>query len=222
VGGGLSLAGLVAFLTRGVKLGRKRALVISGFLPALGFAYLFACVLVFSVWSSARGRDWGWGDTWDTPILGSYHLMMIDVTDNATVYNRSDPRVYHNGSVAGSPGQQGAIFGVHRLEVRGPFLFGAASPETFMQGGISPPETLFFILDTRSGIRTDEPSLIALGAAAQPLGGPLKLEPVSAIYSHYRYGMIDLIPVIAFAVPPLTALILLARALLRLRATRAH
>jgi hypothetical protein len=218
--GGLLLAGLVASLTRGVKTGRNRALFWAGFLPAIGCAYLFLCVVVFSIWSSARDRDWGWGDTWDTPILGSYHLMMIDVTDNAAVYNRADPRVYNGGSVAGSPGQHGVVFGVRRLEVRSPFLMGTASPETFEQDAMRSPERLFFILDTRSGTRTDEPTLAALENSALRLGGPLKLEPVDAIYWRYRYGIIDLIPLFIFTIPPLAALFVFTRAILKLRATR--
>jgi hypothetical protein len=218
--GGLCLTGLVAFLTRGVGLGRRRALWIAGALPAAGFAYLFGCVVVFSIWSIARGRDMGWGDSWDTPILGDYHLMMIDVTDQGTVYNRADPSVYGGGSVDWRPGQQDVISGVRRLEVRPPFLFGAANPETFMGVPEKSPKTVFFVLDTRSGTRTDEPTLAVLEADAKRSGGPLKLEPVDVVYGRNRYGKGDLIPVVLFAVPFLIALFILARALFRLRATR--
>ena len=62
----------VAGLTRRVGNGRKRALVTAGLLPFAALAYTFVCVIVFSVWSSARGRDWGWGDTWEVPLIGSY------------------------------------------------------------------------------------------------------------------------------------------------------
>jgi len=217
IGGGL-LACAVAFLLRGVEVGRKRAILLAGLLPAIGFAYLFVCVLLFSFWSAARGRDWGWGDTWDTPILDNYHLMMIDVTDDGTVYNHANPAVYHDGGVAGSPQQQDVVFGVRRLEVRPPYILGAASEDQSFPR--KPAETLFFILDTRTGLRTDLPSLSALEAAAQKLGGPLKLKPVEAIYNRYRYGIVDLIPITLFAIPPLIALFFLMRMTLRLRATR--
>jgi hypothetical protein len=141
--GGFLLAGLVALLTRGIETGRNRALLWAGILPAMGCAYLFLCVIAFSIWSSVRDRDWGWGDTWDTPILGSYHLMMIDSTDNATVYDRADSRVYNDGAVSGRPGQPGVVFGVRRLEVRSPFLLGTASPEKFEQDINKSPENLF-------------------------------------------------------------------------------
>jgi len=218
--GGLILAGLVSIILRGVESGRIRAILIAGFLPAAAFAYLFGCLLVFSIWSSARGRDWGWGDTWDTPILGDYHLMMIDVTEQGTVYNRTDSRAYREGSVSSAPGDRGVIFGVRRLEVRPPYLIGAASPEAFMEYPVKSPETLFFILDTRSGQRKDEPSLTELETAAQQLGKPLKLQSVNSVYGAYRYGWIDLIPLVAFAIPPFAALIWLVRELLKLRAKR--
>lgn len=218
--GGVLLAGVAGSLLRGVEAGRTRAMLFASILPAIGFAYLFGCVLLFSLWSAARGRDWGWGDTWDTPILGSYYLMMIDVTDKATMYNRSDPSVYRNGSVSGSPEQKDVVFGVRRVEVRPPYLIGAASPDTFMEEPVKSPETLFFILDTRDGSRADEPSLAALESAAEKLGGPLKLEPVDAVYNRHRYRAIDLVPVTVFAIPPLIAFILLTRAFLKLRATR--
>lgn len=219
--GGLVLAGLVSLLTRGVESGRKRAIFIAGCLPAIGCGYLFVCLVIFSAWSLARGRDMGWGDSWDTPILGSYHLQMIDLTDEATVYNQSDSRVYQDGQVRGSSDDPGVIFRVRRLEVRPPFLFGTASPDAaFTERPIKSPETLFFVLDTRSGTRTNDPTLNALQADAQRFGGPLKLEPVDVVYSRYRYGKADLIPGIAFAIPPLIALFFLTRALIRLRATR--
>ena len=218
--GGLALGGLVAFLTRGVGAGRSTAIWVARALPAVGCVYLFCCVVVFSIWSGARGRDMGWGDSWDTPILGDYHLMMIDVTDQGTVYNRADPSVYRGGSVGWRPGQQDVIAGVRRLEVRSPFLLGAANPGAFMGRPEQSPETVFFVLDTRSGNRIDEPTLTNLVADAQRLGGPLKLEPVDVIYGRYRYGRADLILLVLFSVPLLIALFFLAWRLIRLRATR--
>jgi len=218
--GGLILAGLVALLTRRVKSGRRRAIRIGGGLPAAGFAYLFVCVLIFSIWSAARGRDWGWGDTWDTPILGPYHLMMIDITDKGTIYNRADPNVYQQGSVIDAAGRKDVVFGVRRLEVRPPYLIGAASPESFMQDSTQGPETLFFILDTRTGSRIDVPSLAALEATAAQTVGRFQLKPVNEIYNQYRYSWLDVIPLGIFAVPPFVTFFLLGRGLIRLRRDR--
>lgn len=209
--GGLLLALVARFLLRNVPAGRKLATVIAAVLPAAGFAYLFVCVLLFSVWSGARGRDWGWGDTWDTPILGNYHLTMIDVTDEGFV----DYEAQSSRGVS-----QTVAIGVRRLEVRPPYLIGAAAPKSITTYPQRSPETLFFILDTRSGTRKDFKTLAELDIAARQLGGPLRLESVDAIYNHYRYGLIDLIPVGLFAIPPLTAGIFLLRAFLKLRATR--
>src|SRR5580658_6042836 len=85
--GGGALVAIVAWLLRGIATGRGKALLIAGCLPALGFFYMFICVIVFSIWSTSRGRDMGWGDSWDTPILGNYHLVMIDLTDIGTICN---------------------------------------------------------------------------------------------------------------------------------------
>jgi hypothetical protein len=147
-------------------------------------------------------------------------MEMIDLMDTAIIYNKADPSVYQDGQVRGSQNDQDIVFGVRRLDVRPPLLLGAASPDSWVDHPANPPETLFFILDTRTGKRTDEASLDALQADAIQFGGPLKLEPVSTVYGHYRYGKADLIPGIAFAIPPIIALFFLTRALLRLRATR--
>jgi hypothetical protein len=209
------LAGVAANLLRGVKTGKAKAVWTAALLPAGGFVYLFVCVIVFSIWSVARGRDMGWGDSWDTPILGSYHIEMIDLTDRATLYERAEASPQR-----ADPGRLDVANGVRRLEVRPPYILGAASPEKFMEYPLQSPETLFFIVDTRTGTEKDEPSLLALQKAAEQLGGPLNLEPVDAVYGHYRYGMIDLVPVTILAVPPIFALFWLMRQLLRLRATR--
>jgi hypothetical protein len=217
--GGVALVGIVAIALRKVNAGKKRALVVAGLLPTFGFAYLFVCILVFSIWSSMRGRDWGWGDTWDTPIVDDYHLMMIDVMDNGTIYNRADPSVYRDGSVAGSSRRRDVIFGVRRLEVRSPYLIGTASPDTSMEYPVRSPEKLFFILDTRNGSRTDEPSLAALQQAVEKSSGPLRLESVEAVYGRLRYDSLDLVPVIVLGVPPVAAFGFLFWVLLKLRAS---
>jgi hypothetical protein len=196
--GGAILVTIVAFLTRRITQGRRRALTIAGLLPAAGFAYLFCCVIAFSVWSISRNRDWGWGDTWDTPIIGNYSLMMIDVPDEATLYNRQAPNTYNGSS---------AIQGVNLLEVRGPILLGTAN-------------NLFFILHTDTEVRQDFTSLNALSAEAQRLGRPLHLEPVDTIYGRYRYTKIDLIAVVLFMVPPIVLAFFLIRSLLRLIRSR--
>ena len=205
-------AATTAFLLRGVKAGKARAIWTAALLPAAGFVYLFFCVVVFSIWSVTRGRDMGWGDAWDTPLLGSYHLVMIDVTDQASLCER----VQSSGGYEERDIEQG----VRRLEVRPPYLLGTASPDKFTEYPIRSPETLFFIFDTRSGTERDEPSLAALQKAAEGLGGPLKLEPVDKIYGHFRYSAIDLIPATLLIMPLIFSLLWLMRELRRLRATR--
>lgn len=209
------LVAIVSGLTRRAIAGRKRAMVTAAVLPFAGLAYMFVCVIIFSVWSSARGRDWGWGDTWDIPILGTYHLMMIDVTDRGTVYDKSDPRVAHGSSVGGGPNDQDAIFGVRRLELRPPYIIGAAATESFTSFEEKPAETIFFRMDTRNRTRIDKASLNEL----EQITGKTNLKPVDAVYSSLRYSKVDLIPLFVFSILPIATIWYLLRALLRMRAT---
>jgi hypothetical protein len=196
--GGAVLVAITSFLTKGVENGRGRALAVAGLLPAAGFAYLFCCIIAFSIWSGFRGRDLGFGDSWDTPIVGNYNLLMIDVTDQATIYDRQAPNTYNASS---------AIQGVNLLEVRGPLLLGTSN-------------NLFFILHTDTGVRQDFTSLGTLSAEAQRLGKPLHLEPVDTIYGRYRYTKLDAIPIALFAIPPIVGAFFLTRSLLHLMRTR--
>jgi hypothetical protein len=220
--GGLVLAGLAALLTRGVTNGRKRAITIAGLLPAAGFVYLFCFVMLFSVWSTARGRDMGWGDGWNTPILGNYYLEMIDVTDHATIYNHADKKVSGDDGVHYGPADRDVIDGVRRLEVCAPYLVGSAGPDDFGHEGNPSPEDRFFIMDTRSNTRTDYASLAELEHAARALNLPFALRTVDAVYEDARYDWLDLIPLTIFAVPALGVGIVLVYALLRLRAKRSR
>jgi len=216
--GGLVLAGLVALLTRGVTNGRKRAITIAGLLPAAGFVYLFCFVMAFSIWSALRGgRDMGWGDSWEAPILGNYSLMMIDVTDHATIYNRIHRS---EDSLQYGPDTRDVVADVRRLEVCAPYLIGAAGPDDFGHEGSPSPEDRFFILDTRSNTRTDYASLSELEHAAKALNLPFALQTVDAVYENARYTWPDLIPLIIFALPALGVALVLIYALLRLRAKR--
>jgi hypothetical protein len=221
VGGGLALSGTIAFFSGRAANDRRRAVHIARWMPAMGFAYLLLCLLAFSGWSTLRGRDRGWGDTWQTPVLGNYSLRMVAVTDHGTIFDRTDSEISSRGSIGSTLGHRDVIFGVRRLEVRAPFLLGTAAPG-LSTGASHDPETLFFILDTRTGNRIDEDSLPALEAAAEKLGGPLNLRPVKEIYGQLRYGKADLIPLFAFVIPPVLGSWLLGRWFLRLRREDRH
>jgi hypothetical protein len=216
--GGAVLSFFVRLLTRRVSNGRKRATTIAALLPAAGFAYLFCCIMVFSAWSLARGRDMGWGDSWDTAILGNYNLMMIDVTDHATLYNHADKKVSDgNGSVSWGPGTKDVIEGVRRIEVQDPYIIGAAGPDDFGHEDKPSPEDRFFVMDTRSNERIDYSSLAELEMAARKLNAPFALESVDAVYEKHRYSWGDFVLVAVFAVPPLFIGWFLVRALWYLR-----
>jgi len=95
------------------------------------------------------------------------------------------------------------VVGACRLEVRPFYLIGARPRLIRLEYLHISPETLFLILDTRSGTRRDFKTLAEPDSAARQLGGSLRFESVEAIYNRYRYGLVDLIPLGIFAIPPL-------------------
>lgn len=217
VGGGLALSGAAAFLHPAGRDDRQQATRIVRWLPAMGFAYLCSCILIFSLWSSLRGRDLGWGDTWNTPILGDYSMTMADTTDHATLYDHTDPGSFTTGGAAPSSARRDVIPGVRQLEVRSPYLIGTAVQDQPLASRGS--ASLFFILDTRTGTRTDLPSLPALQAAALHLGAPLRMLPVKTVYKRCRYTSADLLPLMVFAIPAVIGFWLVGSWFLRLRSS---
>jgi hypothetical protein len=138
---------------------------------------------------------------------------MIDVDDQGIVY---DPKTQlSDDSVAD---KEDAVSGVRSLQVAGIYIFGAADSkysEHFAQN--NPALDRYFILDTRTGSRTDFTTENALRDTAAKLGIKLNLEPISKVYSRYRFTWFDIAAALLLILPPAIAMALLARSIFRLR-----
>jgi hypothetical protein len=119
--GALVFGLLGSALTRPSGPGRKRAVIACVLFP-------YACVAFAGGWfitywvinESVFHRDPMLGDTWETPLPNGYSLMMIDTTDQGTVYNPKTQGGY--GVVTGG---NDSAFGVRQLQVSGKLILGA-------------------------------------------------------------------------------------------------
>jgi len=118
--GAVILGSASYLLTRQLWPKSKRAVLVSILFPYL-------CVAFASAWFASYAfinyevfhRDPGLGDTWETPLPNGYALMMIDTTDQGTVY---DPKTQTGvDSVVG----RDAVFGVRQLQISNELIFGA-------------------------------------------------------------------------------------------------
>src|ERR1700749_555922 len=150
---GSTLLGSVAFfLTKRSGSRRKRAVLASAVFP-------FACVLFAGGWFIAYStinylafhRDPGIGDSWETPLPNGYALMMIDTTDQGTVYNSKTQ--FGDGSVVG---REDAVFGVRQLQEARTLIFGARDTGYFDRiGQESNFVDSYFELDTSRNAQTE-------------------------------------------------------------------
>jgi hypothetical protein len=217
--GALALRSLTSILTREERVGpyktfRTRALRIATVLP---FACLMWAGAVFVLQAVINAtylhRDIGIGDSSYCPLPNGYSILLIDVDDQGTVYN---PKTQlRDDSVAD---KEDAVSGVRSIQVAGVYILGAADSrysEHFAQN--NPTLDRYFILDTRTGTRTDFKTDSALRETASKLGVNLSLEPISKLYSRYRFTWFDIAAALLLVLPPVIAVALLARSILRLR-----
>ena len=222
--GALVLRGVTSMLTREERLGpyttfRTRVVRIATVLP---FACLMwaGAVFVFQAVVNATylHRDVGIGDSSNCPLPNGYSILMVDVDDQGTVYN---PKTQlSDDSVVD---KEDAVSGVRYLQIAGVYLLGAFDSkysEHFAQD--NPTLDRYFILDTRTGSRTDFTTDSALREAAAKLGVNLSLEPISKLYSRYRFTWFDIAAALLLVLPPMIAVALLARSILRLRRLGGH
>jgi hypothetical protein len=147
-------------------------------------------------------RDPGLGDTWQTPLPNGYALMMIDTTDQGTVYNPNTQPF--DGSIAS---RDDAVFGVRQLQVSNELIFGARDSGYFSRiGQESKAVDAYFELDTAKKTHTEFKTLDELQKRAVDKGVTLKLHEFQAVFGDYRTTWFDyaagafllLVPVIAF------------------------
>jgi hypothetical protein len=161
-------------------------------------------------------RDLGLGDSSYCPLPNGYSLLMIDVSDQGTVYN---PRTQFSDDMVSD--QSDAISGIRTLQLEGiNILGGSDSKYSEHFGQDSPPLDRYFILNTRTGQQTDFKSENDLQVAASKLGIALKLEPIFDIYRRYRFTWFDFAALFLLIVPPVVAFGLLLRSVMRLRGLR--
>lgn len=204
--------GAAAFFTRGIKKGRRRAIVIACWFPFLCLGW-GACVFVFQavVNEVFLNRDLGMGDTWHCPLPNGYQIMMIDVTDQGCVYN---PRTQQT-SVSE---QDDAVTGVRTLQISGPYILGGSDSKSFDHlGQDSQSVDQYFMLDTQAGKHATFNSYEALRAKASELSIGLELQPIYRVYSKYRFSWFEVLAGILFCVPPIAGTVLFVLHIRRLR-----
>lgn len=210
----LVLLGATAFLTRRVTQGRRRGILAAAFFP-------FACVVwadtvaVFQwvVNESFLHRDPGFGDEWLCPLPNGYALMMIDVTDQGWVFH---PKAQ---VVDGVTEQVNAVDGVRALQVAGRYVLGGSDSQSYQHPEGSNIMDSYFLLDAQTDTRTNFSNYDALHEQAQQLGIALRLEPISVVYSRYRFTWFDVFAGMLLCVPPLVSAWLLCLWIWRLRRT---
>ena len=215
---GAVLLGTLAYaLTRGSGRRRKRAVVISVLFP-------FTCVLFAGAWfvayasvnSLVFGRDPGLGDTWQTPLPNGYALMMIDTTDQGTVYN---PKTQgKDGSIVSS---EDAVFGVRQLQISKSHILGARDTGYFGRiGQESKFIDSYFELDTNQNKVTEFKTSHDLQRWASSQGIAVSLRPFESVFGDYRTTWFDYASGLILIAVPLIGFGLLVRWIWNIRKLR--
>ncbi|HTH52493.1 MAG TPA: hypothetical protein VL495_01000 [Edaphobacter sp.] len=181
----------------------KRAVLASIVFPFVCVAFAGGWFVVYSVVNyEVFHRDPMLGDTWETPLPNGYALMMIDTTDQGTVYN---PKTQSgDGSVVG---REDAVFGVRLLQVSDGLVFGARDSGYFGRiGQESKFIDSYFELDTLKNKQVEFNSLEELQRRAAGEGVTLKLREFQSVFADYRTTWFDysagaillLVPMIGF------------------------
>ena len=178
-------------------------------------AFPFACIAFAGAWFLAYmliseavfHRDPSLGDTWATPLRNGYALMMIDTTDQGTVY---DPRTQSGSGVVAQ--QDDAVFGVRLLQVSNKLIFGARDSKYFERSGTeSKAVDNFFELDTVRKSRVEFKSLAELSECASRGGVPLKLRDFATVFGDYRPAWFDSAAFVILLLVPSVSLFAFAR-----------
>jgi hypothetical protein len=186
--GAILLGGLAYLLTKRSGSLRRRAVVVSALFP-------FACVLYAGGWFISYStvnylgfhRDPGLGDTWETPLPNGYALMMIDTTDQGTVYN---PKTQPGGGLV--VGRDDPVFGVRQLQVSNKLIFGARDSGYFgRMGQDSKFVDSYFELDTNRNAQLQFNSLDDLRMRAASEGVTLQLREFASVFRNYRTTWFD-------------------------------
>lgn len=203
--GALVFGGAAMLLTRGVRKHRKRVIVAASLIPIASIAWVGAIFAVDGIINETMlHRDFGIGDAWRCPLPNGYSILMIDVTDYGCVYN---PKTQRTEDIVGE--KEDAPFGVRELQVLDRYILGGRNRGAIQSSGGSPDEVdSYFILDTQTGKRTDFPDYDTFRAAGSLLGITPHLEPISKVYSRYRFTPLDVVAGVLAIAPPFLLLVL--------------
>lgn len=196
---------------------RSRTLLIRA-VTVFPFACLFWAGGVFVLSAAVNvllfHRDVGIGDEFDCPLPNGYAISFIDTTDAGTVYNP-------NGRPVWSEVRENAVNDVTVMQLAGPYILGGVDSHRLEHFGhdFSAADS-WFLLNTKTGERTDFKTLAGLKEFARRSNIALSLVPVGDFYSKYRFTWFDAFAGALLVVPPLVALAFLMRWALRLRRTR--
>lgn len=209
-----ALAGIAAFMTRGVRRSGRKLILASALLP-FGCLVWAGVVFVFQavINEELMHRDVGLGDGWYAPLPNGYEVCFIDVTDQGSIGRVARSEL---GCTNSPP-----ISGARSLQVAGPYLLGAADGNWFQHlGHQTSVVDQYFILDTRDGKKSVFTGLDQLRTDAAKLGISVHLEPIYSVYSRYRFTWFDILAGCLLVLPPLGALAMLVYWVIRLRRTR--
>jgi hypothetical protein len=212
---GAAVLGLATYaLTKPSGAGRKRAVLTAVIFP-------FLCVVWAGLWfvayaginASVFHRDPGFGDGWDTPLPNGYALMMIDTTDQGTVYN---PKTQDgSGSVSS---RDDAVSGVRQLQVSGKLIFGARDQGYFQRlGQESKFVDAYFELDTDKKTHTEFKSIDDLRRRAAEEGVTLNLRLFESVFGDYRTTWFDYASGVILLAVPVCGLFWLVRFVWKIR-----
>ena len=175
----------------------------------------FACVVFAGCWfvfyavvnDTVFHRDPLLGDTWDTPLPNGYALMMIDTTDQGTVYN---PKTQGGDGLV--TGREDTEFGVRQLQVAGPLILGARDSGYFGRiGQESTSVDRYFLLDTRIGKPTEYKTLEELRRSGLEQGVHVQLREFQCVFGDYRTTWFDWVAIAVLLLTPAVGLVWLAR-----------
>jgi hypothetical protein len=211
--GALSLGGLTYLLTRKSEFWR-RAVLASVLFPFLCEAFAGGWFIAYALINyEVFKRDPMLGDSWQTPLPNGYALMMIDTTDQGTVYN---PKTQSgDGSIVG---RDDAVFGVRQLQVSKELIFGARDSGYFSHmGQESKAVDTYFELDTAHNKNTEFKSLDDLQQRAAARGIHLQLREFQSVFADYRTTWFDYFAFALLLLLPGVGFLVLARWIWKIR-----
>jgi len=205
---GAAVLGTATYFFTKSSARRKRAVLISALFPYACVAFAGAWFIAYAVINEAAfHRDPGLGDTWETPLPNGYALLMIDTTDQGTVYN---PKTQGGYGIVSSRGD--TEFGVRDLQVCHNLIFGARDSGYFGRiGQDSKVVDTYFELDTTSNHTTEYKNLDELRQRAATRGVMLNLKPFESVFGEYRTTWFDYFAAAVLVLVPLAGFVVLFR-----------